>query len=70
MEATDSGSIEEALLRLLETKEEQDRCLAENRDAISAKIRRGIERLDRGQGVPEDQLDSYLTRLNLERIKF
>jgi hypothetical protein len=29
------------LLHLLETQEEQDRWLAENRDAIDAKIRRG-----------------------------
>jgi hypothetical protein len=60
LQATGSASVEEVLLRLLETQEEQDRRLAENREAINAKIRRGIDQLDRGQGIPEDQLDSYL----------
>ncbi len=63
VEATGSRSVEEALLRLLETQEEQDRWLAENRDAINAKIRRGLQQLDRGEGIPEDQVDSYLARL-------
>lgn len=31
----------------------------ENRDAINAEIRRGIEQLDGGEGIPEDQLDAY-----------
>jgi predicted nucleic acid-binding protein len=41
-QATGSASVEEVLLRLLETQEEQDRWLLENREAINAKIRRGI----------------------------
>lgn len=63
LQATGSGSVEEVLLRLLETQEEQDRWLLENRDAINAKIQRGIEQLDRGEGIPEDQLDAYLAKL-------
>jgi hypothetical protein len=63
LQATGSSSVEEVLLRLLETQEEQDRWLSENREAINAKIRRGIEELDRGEGIPEDQLDSHLARL-------
>ena len=63
LQATGSGSVEEVLVRLLETQEEQDRWLSENRDAIDAKIRRGLDQLDRGEGIPEDQLDTYLTRL-------
>ncbi len=63
LQATGSGSVEELLLHLLETQEEQDRWLTENRDAIDAKIRRGIEQLDRGEGIPEDRLDDYLTKL-------
>ncbi|HSY30378.1 MAG TPA: hypothetical protein VLA42_00175, partial [Verrucomicrobiae bacterium] len=58
-----SRSVEEVLLRLLETQEEQDRWLLENSDSINAKIRNGIEQLDRGEGIPEDQLDAYLARL-------
>jgi hypothetical protein len=63
LQATGSASVEEVLLRLLETQEEQDRWLAENRATIDAKIRRGIEQLDRGQGIPEDHLDAYLADL-------
>ena len=62
LQATGSGSVEEVLLRLLETQEEQDRWLLENREIINAKIRRGIEQLDR-EGIPEDQLDAHLTNL-------
>ena len=63
IEATGSGSVEEVLLRLLETQEEQDRWLLENKDANDAKIRRGIEQLDRGEGIPDDRLDAYLADL-------
>jgi len=62
-QATGAASAEEALPRLLDTQEEQDRWLLENRDAIGAKIRRGIEQLDRGEGIPESQLDAYLADL-------
>jgi len=63
LQATGSGSVEEMLLRLLETQEEQDRWLLENRNAINAKIRRGMDQLDRDEGIPEDQLDDYLAKL-------
>jgi hypothetical protein len=63
VETTDSGSVEEVLLRLLETQEEQDRWLLESRDAINIQIRQGLDQLDRGEGIPEDQLDSYLAKL-------
>jgi len=59
--ATGSASAEEALKHLLETQEEQDRWLMDNRDPINAKIRRGISRLDCGEGIPEDELDAWLT---------
>jgi predicted transcriptional regulator len=63
LQAMGSATIEEVLLRLLETQEEQDRWLSENREMIQAKIRRGIEQLDRGQGIPEDHVDAYLADL-------
>lgn len=63
LQATGSGSVEEVLLRLLETQEEQDRWLLENREAIKARIQRGIDQLDRGEGIPEEQLDAYLKDL-------
>jgi len=63
LEATGSGSVEEVLLRLLETQEEQDRWLLENRQAINEKIQRGIDQLDRGEGIAENQLSAYLKDL-------
>jgi hypothetical protein len=35
----------------------------ENRETINAKIRRGIDELDRGEGIPDDQLDAHLAKL-------
>jgi hypothetical protein len=63
LQSTGSRTVEEVLLRLLETQEEQDRWLLENSDSINAKIRSGIEQLDRGEGIPEDELDAHLARL-------
>jgi predicted transcriptional regulator len=63
VQATGSSSVEEVLARLLETQEEQDRWLSENQESISAKIKRGIDQLDRGEGIPEDRLDAYLADL-------
>jgi hypothetical protein len=42
-----------------ETEGEQDRRLLESKDANAAKIRRGIDQLDKGEGIPEDQLDAW-----------
>lgn len=44
-------------------EEEQDRWLLENRESINTKIRRGIDELDRGEGIPDDQLDAHLAKL-------
>ena len=63
IQATGAASPEEALLRLLETQEEQDRWLLENKSSIDSRIRRGIDQLDRGEGIPEDQLDTHLAKL-------
>jgi hypothetical protein len=38
----------------------------ENKATINARIRRGIEQLDRGEGIPEDQLDDYLAKLKTQ----
>jgi len=63
LQTTGSASVEEVLLRLLETQEEHDRWLLENRETANAKIRSGINQLDRGEEIPEDQLDAYLAKL-------
>jgi hypothetical protein len=51
------------LLHLLETQEEQDRRMLENKSANNAKIRRGIDQLERDEGIPENQVDSWLARM-------
>jgi len=66
IQSTGAASAEEALQRILETQEEQDRWLLENKEAINLKLRRGIEQLDRGEGIPEDQLDGRLARLKAQ----
>jgi hypothetical protein len=63
LKSTGSRSVEELLLHLLETQEEQDRWLSENREAVNAKIRRGIQQLDRGEGIPDNELEAHLTKL-------
>jgi len=65
LQSTGSRSVEEVLLHLLETQEEQDRWLSENREAINAQIRRGIEQLDHGEGIPDYQLQAHLKELRM-----
>lgn len=66
LKTSGSGGIEEVLRRLLETQEEQDRWLLENREAINTKIKRGIEQLERGEGIRQEQVAAYLARLKTE----
>ncbi len=63
MEASGSTNAEEVLQRLLDVQEAQDHWLQLKREFINDEIRRGIEELDRGEGIPESQLDSYLAKL-------
>jgi hypothetical protein len=44
-------------------QEELDRWLSENKSAINEKIQLGLEQLDRGDVIPEDELDAYLKKL-------
>lgn len=60
LETSGSNSVEELLLRLIDSQEEHDKWLVENREFIRGKIDRGIAQLDRGEGISEDQLDRYL----------
>jgi hypothetical protein len=66
LQVTGSRNIEEVLLRLLETQEAQDRWLLENREALNIKIQRGLDQLDRGEGIPEDRLNLYLAELKVK----
>lgn len=63
LEVTGSETVEEVLLHLLETQEQQDRWLLENREALNRDIKRGLDQLDRGEGIREDQLQSHLKKL-------
>ena len=68
-EALRSGaysSSDDVIDRALEVLHEQDEWLTANREANDAKIRTGIEELERGQGIPEDELDAYLARLKAQ----
>lgn len=63
MERTGVGTAVRALQHLLETQEEQDRWLLENREAINARIWHAIGQLEQGKGIPEDEVDEQLERL-------
>ena len=65
-EALRSGayrSRDEVIDRALEALHEQDEWLTANRRCVDAKIRNGIEELERGEGIPEEELDAHLRRL-------
>lgn len=65
-EALRSGaysSTDDVIDRALEVLQEQDEWLTANRQIIDAKIRNGVAELERGEGIPEDELDTYLERL-------
>jgi hypothetical protein len=47
----------------LEVLHAQDQWLIVNWQPLDAKIRRGVEELDRSEGIPEDELDAHLKRL-------
>lgn len=56
----------EVIDRALEVLHERDEWLLAQRETIETKIRTGIAELDRGEGIPEDELDAYLQRLKAE----
>jgi hypothetical protein len=63
LEATESGTVEEALSRLLETQEQMDLWLLLNREAINEDIRAGLDQLRRGEGIPDDQVKLHLSKM-------
>ncbi|HVW83884.1 MAG TPA: hypothetical protein VHB50_04360 [Bryobacteraceae bacterium] len=54
---------DEVIDRALEVLRERDEWLCASRQAIHAKIRRGMEELERRAGVPEDELDAAKTHV-------
>jgi antitoxin ParD1/3/4 len=57
-------SVEDVLFDALEVQKEREAWLQENKDAIHAKIERGLAQLERGEGIPGDQVRA---RLEAER---
>ncbi|HKI00201.1 MAG TPA: hypothetical protein VJ999_13955 [Candidatus Sulfotelmatobacter sp.] len=53
-------SVEDVLFDALEIQAEREAWLQENKEAISAKIERGLAQLDRGEGTPGDELRKRL----------
>jgi antitoxin ParD1/3/4 len=53
-------SVEDVLIDALEAQREGEVWLQENKDAIQQKIERGLAQLDRGEGIPGDQLRARL----------
>ena len=53
-------SVEDVLFDALEMQRERETWLAENRDAINAKIERGLAQLDRGEGISGEDLKTRL----------
>ena len=49
-------SVEDVLFDALEIQSEREAWLQENKEAINAKIDRGLAQLDRGEGIPGDDL--------------
>ena len=56
-------SPDDVIDRALEVLQQHDEWLMENRHQTDAKIRAGIEELEDGEGILEDELDAYLERL-------
>lgn len=44
--------------RALEMLRAEEQWLASNRQLVNAKIERGLEELNRGEGIPEDEVDA------------
>ena len=53
-------SVEDVLFDALEVQSEREAWLQEDKEAINAKIDRGLAQLDRGEGIPEDELRTRL----------
>jgi antitoxin ParD1/3/4 len=53
-------SVEDVLFDALGMQSEREAWLQENREAINAKIERGLAQLDRGEGISGDELRARL----------
>lgn len=53
-------SVEDVLFDALEMQSEREAWFRENKEALNAKIERGLAQLERGEGIPGDQLRARL----------
>jgi Arc/MetJ-type ribon-helix-helix transcriptional regulator len=53
-------TVDDVLFDALEMQREREAWLQENKEAISAKIDRGLAQLDRGEGIADDELRGRL----------
>jgi antitoxin ParD1/3/4 len=53
-------TVEDVLFDALEIQREREAWLQENKEAIDAKIERGLAQLDQGEGLPGDRLRERL----------
>jgi antitoxin ParD1/3/4 len=53
-------SVEDVLFDALEIQAERETWLQKNKEAINAKIERGLAQLDRGEGIPGENLRTRL----------
>ncbi len=54
------SSVEDVLFDALEIQREREAWLLENKEAINAKIERGLAQLENGEGIPGDKLRGRL----------
>jgi antitoxin ParD1/3/4 len=62
-------SVEDVLFDALEIQSEREAWLQENKEAINAKIDRGLAQLDRGEGIPENELRTRLAAAKAAWLK-
>jgi len=53
-------SVEEIIFRALEAQDEREDWLQHNKEAINEKIELAMAQIDRGEGIPGDQLHARL----------
>ena len=62
-------SVEDVLFDALEIQSEREVWLQENKATINAKIERGLAELDRGEGIPGDQVRTRLAADKMAWLK-
>jgi antitoxin ParD1/3/4 len=64
-----SEVVRTALFRLMEDKERTPRFTFSSKAELEGKLLEGIEQLDRGEGIPSDQVFADLKARNARRVR-